>query len=164
MILGIDIGVSGAIAWLDDTGACAAVSDMPVVAGIASPHGLVQHLTTMLRDHARPRHAYVERAQAMPRQGVVSMFTYGQSFGTVLGVLASYEIPYTLVSPSQWKRAFGLIGRDKDAARALAQQWFPAAPLARKRDHGRAEALLIARWGLLQRVRATPDDTRRERP
>lgn len=151
MILGIDIGVSGAIAWLDDTGACAAVIDMPIADGIASPHGLVQHLRERLREHARPRHAYIERAQAMPKQGVVSMFRYGQSYGIVLGVLASYEIPYTLVSPSYWKRTFGLLGRDKEAARALAQQWFPCAPLARKCDHGRAEALLIARWGLLQR-------------
>lgn len=47
-----------------------------------------------------------------------------------------------------WKRRLGLIGQDKDVGRLLAIQRFPSAAhlLRRKKDHGRADALLIALW------------------
>ena len=50
--------------------------------------------------------------------------------------------------PASWKRRFGLTGQDKDAARLLAIQRFPAAALQlqRKKDNGRADALLIGLW------------------
>ena len=56
--------------------------------------------------------------------------------------------PYTLVTPVSWKRSLNLPS-DKDAARRLAQQWYPkvADQLKRKKDEHRAEALLIAHYG-----------------
>jgi crossover junction endodeoxyribonuclease RuvC len=63
-----------------------------------------------------------------------------------VGLLAALQIAYTTVRPAIWKRALGL-GKDKEAARLRAMQLFPAADLRRKKDHGRAEALLLAWWG-----------------
>jgi hypothetical protein len=48
------------------------------------------------------------------------------------------------VDPQDWKRDFQLINKDKEDARAKAMQMWPKAPLTRKKDHGRAEALLLA--------------------
>lgn len=81
------------------------------------------------------------------KQGVSSTFQTGYGYGVIIGVLASLAIPYHEVSPGVWKRAMGLVGTDKAAARALARSWWPTAALSRVKDHGRAEALLIARYG-----------------
>jgi crossover junction endodeoxyribonuclease RuvC len=56
----------------------------------------------------------------------------------------------TVVEPAVWKRFHGLRGGDKEAGRQRALMLFPSAHalLARKKDHGRAEAALIALAGL----------------
>jgi crossover junction endodeoxyribonuclease RuvC len=82
----------------------------------------------------------------MPGQGVRSMFTCGLGLGVWLGVLAALKLPYTRVRSSVWKRALGL-GKDKEQARLKAMQLFPTASLRHKKDHGRAEALLLAWYG-----------------
>jgi hypothetical protein len=85
----------------------------------------------------------------MPRQGASSGFKYGRSVGAIEAAIALCEIPLEIVEPAVWKRAFRLPGKDKEAARQRALDLFPAAHalLARKRDHGRAESLLLAHYG-----------------
>ena len=75
------------------------------------------------------------------------MFSFGTSYGIVIGVLAALSIPMVLVSPQTWKANAGIRGKDKDYARTLAQQLYPGAELGRKKDIGRADAILIARFG-----------------
>lgn len=140
-ILGIDPGATGAIAFLHDSQYGADVYDMP-----PNPADLAELIGTF----GNVEMAFLEKAQAMPKQGVSSMFNYGVGYGTVIGILAARSIPYTLITPAVWKRSLGLIGKPKDASRALARSWFPHAPLSRVKDHGRAEALLIAEWGRRQ--------------
>jgi len=82
----------------------------------------------------------------MPGQGVRSMFVCGLGMGVWLGILAALALPHTRVRPQVWKKAFSL-GKDKEAARLRAMQLFPTAALRRKRDHGKAEALLLALYG-----------------
>ena len=152
MFMGIDIGKTGAVAFLtSEKGTYLEVHDMPVVDDVTSAIGLARLFAS---NNGPGLVAYVEYAQAMPGQGTVSMFHYGRSFGVVLGVLAAYQIPFELVRPSKWKKFMGLTGQDKkrlkERARALAQQWYPEAPLDLKKHHGRAEALLIARYGWRQ--------------
>ena len=91
-------------------------------------------------------HVSIEEAQAMPGQGTRSMFTIGVGFGVWLGILGALGLAYTRIRPGVWKRALGLSG-DKEQARLRAMQLFPAADLRRKKDHGRAEALLLAYCG-----------------
>jgi hypothetical protein len=80
----------------------------------------------------------------MPKQGASSGFKYGRAVGALEAVLACCEIPMTIVEPTAWKKAHHLRGGDKEAGRQRALQLFPAAHalLARKMDHGRAEALV----------------------
>ena len=85
----------------------------------------------------------------MPGQGVSSMFSFGHAAGTVSGVLAALHITTTLVAPASWKKAAGLIGTDKDAARSRAIQLWPKwRDLdAKIKGQALADAALIARFG-----------------
>ncbi len=139
-VLGIDPGLSGAWAALWPSGAIAA-GDLPTAGNeIAAPEfaRLVRSLN--------PCAAIVESVGAMPGQGVSSTWKFGQATGSILGVLGACGIPVHRVAPTVWKRRFGL-SKDKDEARALAIRLWPVCPsFARKRDHGRAEAALMARF------------------
>ena len=139
-IMGIDPGVTGAVALLRDDRQ--KVEDMP-----SNPRDLWELLTELRGGPYLEVSAIVEQAQAMPKQGVSSTFKTGYGYGVIIGVLASLGIPYETVTPSVWKRAMGLQGKDKDASRSLARCYWPDAPLGRVKDHGRAEALLIAEYG-----------------
>ena len=52
--------------------------------------------------------AAVEQVNAMPGQGVTSMFSFVKSYGYILGVLTALNIPFQTVRPHEWKKAFGL--------------------------------------------------------
>jgi crossover junction endodeoxyribonuclease RuvC len=143
--IGIDPGIGGAIAWIDpEQGVC--IHDMPVMGKRNLINGA--ELVRILR-HAKDRlpyaHVVIERAQSMPKQGIASAFAYGRGFGTIEGVVYALQLPLTFIAPAAWKRRVGL-GSDKRDAIARAIQLRPdAAPLLRRvKDHGRAEALLIA--------------------
>jgi crossover junction endodeoxyribonuclease RuvC len=150
-ILGIDPGLDGGLAWLDTTGTLAVV-DMPVLAiergGKSKREIDAAGLAELICQH-RPDCAIVERVGAMPGQGVSSMFSFGRSAGVVEGVLAALSVPATFTPPATWKRALK-IQAGKDGARLRASQLLPAGSghwrLA-KHD-GRAEAALLALWGL----------------
>ena len=93
-----------------------------------------------------PSHAVIERAQAMPKQGASSGFKYGRATGALEAVITCCEVPLTIIEPTAWKKIHGLRGSEKEASRQRALQLFPSAHalLARKKDHGRAEAALLA--------------------
>jgi hypothetical protein len=86
-----------------------------------------------------------------------SCFVQGAASGQWLGVLVSHDLNVRLVAASTWKWALKLARRgevrDKKASRELAKSLFAnernqvAAALKRVKDHGRAEALLIAAHG-----------------
>ncbi len=102
-------------------------------------------------------HIYLELVKGLPRGGAggtsmgsTSAFNFGHTFGMIQGVIEALEFAYTLVPPEQWKKRAGLLGaKAKDASRTRALQLFPfaASQLTRKKDVGRAEALLIAHYG-----------------
>lgn len=151
--IGIDPGLFGAVAILDTPpGTPLDVRDTPTVTlqmsrGTRREYdvsGMAAILAPFMRLHV---HVILEESQAMPGQGVRSTFTTGLGFGLWLGVLAALTLPYTRVRPAIWKRALSL-GKDKERARLRAMQLFPTADLRRKKDHGRAEALLLAWYGL----------------
>lgn len=144
-ILGIDPGKSGALAfyWPDEP-ELVAVEDMPLAGGCVDAVELAKRIAIM-----QPSAAFVESVGARPGQGVVSMFTFGQSFGTALGVLAALKVPTHLIRPQAWKKYFGL-SSDKEQSRALAIRLWPVSEsFRRRRDEGRAEAALLARYGAM---------------
>lgn len=92
----------------------------------------------------------LEKVGAMPGQGVVSMFNFGQSVGYIKGVLESFRIPYQEITPQKWKREFGL-SSDKAASAEICRKLFPdinllATPRSKKPHDGMAEALLMAEY------------------
>lgn len=92
----------------------------------------------------------VEKVNAMPGQGVTSMFNFGQNFGLIQGLLIAYNIPYELVTPQKWKKEFGVTS-DKNTSIEVCQRLFPAEDLraterCRKPHDGIAEALLMAEY------------------
>lgn len=142
-IMGVDPGASGAMGFFDPAfpGVCAVV-DFPTADGEIVPSLLASDLRTM-----RPDVAVFESVHAMPKQGVSSTFSFGKNVGLALGVLGALAIPVHFVSPQRWKKHFRL-SADKEEARALALQLFPDVQgFSRKKDHNRAEAALIARYG-----------------
>lgn len=142
IIMGVDPGASGAIAfyWTEDPGVIA-VQDVPTVNGEINGAELAKIMKTM-----KPDLAIVEQVGSMPGQGVSSTFKFGMAYGVVRGVIAAMNVPMHLVTPGKWKRHFNL-DSDKEKARALAIRLWPSCQnFARKMDHGRAEAALIARY------------------
>jgi crossover junction endodeoxyribonuclease RuvC len=148
-ILGIDPGVRGGLAIVEINNGAAPqlvdAIDIPVTGVGAKERVDVLAIRAWVLSH-RPQHALIERAQAMPKQGASSGFKYGRAVGAIEAVLACCEIPVTIIEPSAWKKFHQLRGGDKEAGRQRALQLFPAAHalLARKKDHGRGEAALIA--------------------
>jgi Holliday junction resolvasome RuvABC endonuclease subunit len=152
-VLGIDPGaVSGGLAIVEiNNGAAPQLIDaisLPVIGVKAKQRIDVLALRDWIQQH-RPDCAYVERGQAMPRQGASSGFKFGRGCGAVEATIQLLEIPLTIIEASAWKRKFHLRGGDKESGRQLAIQLFPTSHtlFARKLDHGRAEAALIALAG-----------------
>ena len=146
-VVGVDPGVTGAIAVIID-GRLKSVWDMPmhdsrcdgahvheILEGVAMAHD-----TTVV----------VEDTQPMPKNGSIASFKLGLNTGVVLGVVQSMSLPLRRVRPSDWKRGQGLIGKTKNASRGLASELYPefANQFRLVKNDGRAEAALIARYGL----------------
>lgn len=147
-ILGVDPGVHGGLAIVDidiDSTVLIDAIDIPTVGVKAKERVDTLAVRDWILSH-QPQHALIERAGSMPKQGVASTFKYGRAVGSLEATIALCEIPMTVVEPSSWKRAHRLYGGEKEASRQRALQLFPTAHalLARKMDHGRAEAALIA--------------------
>lgn len=144
VIMGVDPGISGAVAfYFTEAPGRVGVDDVPVAGGeINAPE-----LARLIRIH-RPTFAVIERVSAMPGNGAVSMFNFGRSYGDVRGVIGAMEIPLHFVTPSKWKKHFGL-SSDKELSRMLAIRMFPsvAEQFKLKKHDGRAEAALIALYG-----------------
>ena len=90
----------------------------------------------------------VEQVNAMPGQGVTSMFNFGQTFGAIKGISATLKLPIFFVRPSKWKKHFELINSSKDASRTKVIEMYPsfAEQLSRKKDVNKSDAILIARF------------------
>ena len=99
--------------------------------------------------------AVIEEVGALPDQGASAVFTFGLCVGTILGAVSANRVPIELVTPQKWKAASRLGGmareEAKDAARAYATELWPdRRELFRvKKNHGLAEAALMARWYFL---------------
>ena len=147
IILAIDPGISGALAFylhspLGVSG-LTAVYDMPLLDGDVDPRGI----RDVIMQH-KPALAVIERVHSHPNEGVSSVWRFACAFATALAVLALAEIPIIQVPPAKWKKAMGIRGGQlgKEHARRLAIEMFPTQQESFKRvkDHGRAEATLIA--------------------
>jgi len=136
--LGIDVGKSGAMAALDETGC-------PFDNGIfkldATDHDIAEWLW-MVCEWGDVR-ACIEKVHSSPQMGVVSAFSFGRSLGYLMGLLAAVKIPYDEVSPQKWQKAMGCLSKgDKNVTKGRAQQLWPRA----KCTHAISDAMLIAEY------------------
>ena len=153
-VIGIDPGISGAIAIFED-GKLDAVIDMPTLEMDSgktkkrhiSAIGLVRILETWMLVSDGQAHVVIEKVGAMPGHGVSSMFNFGRSVGIIEGVVAAMQFPSTYVTPQTWTKAVGR-ATGKDASRMRAMELFPSKAdlFKRAKDDGRADAALIAYW------------------
>src|SRR3569832_1924898 len=101
-VLGIDTGVSGALAVLRN-GSVESVFAMPVYSAGASKRRVDAYaLAALVRDIA-PEQAFVELVGSRPGEGHAGAFAFGRSLGVLEGALAGLGVPVTLVTPAQWK-------------------------------------------------------------
>lgn len=169
IFIGIDIGLTGALARVGGN-LPSRIVDIPTVAdgepragrgtGTFQPrriHG--RQLLNLLRELAPAEEgvlAVIEDVKARPMGNAERHFNsfHSQnslvlSRGVVQAVLDIAGIRTEVVQPQTWKRLFGLNGADKDDSLQVARDLYPglAADLARKKDHNRAESLLLAHFG-----------------
>ncbi len=153
LICGIDPGIKGAVGFLSDDGEFVSVLDMPTYETTTGRRQIdPAGLTSILMQH-RPERCVLERVSSRPGEGAVGAFSFGHSLGVIQGVLGALGFPYELVQPSVWKRKAGIPpGANKAASITTAKQQVPsaAASLTLVKHDGRAEALLLARHGLLK--------------
>ena len=147
-VLGIDPGITGAFA-LHDGGVLTALEDMPTfdtrVDGAA--------VADLLRE-LQPDCVFIENTQPMPRNGSISSFKLGLNTGIVIGAIQSLSHPLFRISPAKWKSKMGVTRLDKNAIRGIVREMYPTwqSCFARVKDHDRAEAVLISRYGVSQMI------------
>ncbi len=165
ILLGIDPGLSGAIAAVGGNGDWLQTYATPVLQTgkgnrrvyDVTAMAMLLHDLTRDCDRIGGTRAAIERQQAMPssvggrKQGTVSAFAQGYGYGLWLGLLAGLEIPHEILRPQAWQRAVGVVPKSgKAGSLTRASQLWPDAPLRGPRGgalDGVADALLIAEAG-----------------
>ncbi len=160
-LLGCDSGAGGALAVVRGPSlghvASVDVHDCPTykaeVNGRARKRLCVEDMVELVASLDIPRGtvAFVEEGGVEYGFSAQTAFVQGYNFGLWKGVLAAAGLRVEVVKPQAWKHALGLArsGSSKDDSRDMASAMFPEVGdnLGRKKDHGRAEALLIAAYG-----------------
>ena len=151
-IIGIDPGLSGAIAILENNKVLN-IFDIPVMSeGKKNKKQLNSALlVSLLKENINNKEevaVVVEQVNAIPGQGVTSMFNFGQTFGAIKGICAALDLPIFFVRPSKWKKYFELINSSKDSSRTKAIEMYPklSNQLSKKKDVNKSDAILIARF------------------
>jgi crossover junction endodeoxyribonuclease RuvC len=152
VILGVDPGMTGALVALDTELQTLVIQDMPAVQVETSTKKkrleILDAAVARFIEDVAPDHAFLELVGAAPGQGVVSMFRFGMAYGVIRGVLAGLKVPVDLVTPNEWKRSTRCPQGD-NGSQVRASQLYPqfASHFSRAKDHGRADATLIAYFG-----------------
>lgn len=167
IVMGIDPGVKGAVGIIDlnppGPGFSSAVFDLPVKSSKAGESGALEidaaalsSLLDIYKDQTRI--CVIEKVSAMVYtdkfgqrrgQGAAASFAFGKGYGVITGTLTALGIPYVEVVPAVWKIGMGL-GSDKATSLQRAREMFPDSleKLKLKSHDGRAEALLLAKFGV----------------
>ena len=150
IIIGIDPGISGAISILENKKILEVYDTPTMIDGKKNKKQINgAQVTNIIKERLKDGKeviVVVEHVNAMPGQGVTSMFDFGQSFGVIKGICAALGLPIYFVRPSKWKKHFNLIKTNKDASRTKVIEAYPeiSSKLHRKKDSNRADAILIA--------------------
>jgi crossover junction endodeoxyribonuclease RuvC len=150
IIIGIDPGISGAISVIENKKILEVYDTPTMIEGKKNKRQINgAQVTNIIKERlngGKEVIVVVEHVNAMPGQGVTSMFNFGQSFGVIKGICAALSLPIYFIRPTKWKKHFNLIKTNKDASRTKVIEAYPeiASKLHRKKDSNRADAILIA--------------------
>lgn len=146
-ILGVDPGKGGAACLLHE--GVPTLWDTPVMSDgkknqydLPTMDALVRKIKLLHPDVQ----AVIEQVNAMPGQGVTSMFSMGYGLGLWHSLFVAHGVPFTRIRPQVWKQSFDLGGKDKGASILRARELFPTSAITLKKHDGRAEALLMAEY------------------
>ena len=152
IIIGIDPGINGAISILENKKIIEVYDTPTMIDGKKNKRQVNgSQVTNIIKEELNKDKeivVVVEHVNAMPGQGVTSMFNFGQSFGVIKGICSALSLPIYFVRPTKWKKHFNLIKTNKEASRTKAIEIYPeiSSKLARKKDSNKADAILIARY------------------
>ncbi len=150
IIIGIDPGINGAISIIENKKIIEVYDTPTMIDGKKNKRQINSaQVTNIIKERLNTDKeviVVVEHVNAMPGQGVTSMFNFGQSFGVIKGICAALSLPIYFVRPAKWKKHFNLIKTNKDASRTKVIEAYPqiSNKLHRKKDSNRADAILIA--------------------
>ena len=150
IIIGVDPGISGAISVIENKKILEVYDTPTMIEGKKNKRQIngaqVSNIIKERLNDNKEVVVVVENVNAMPGQGVTSMFNFGQSFGVIKGICAALSLPIYFVRPTKWKKHFNLIKTNKDASRTKVIEAYPeiSNKLHRKKDSNRADAILIA--------------------
>ena len=145
MVIGIDVGKNGAIAWSSLGKVC--VEKMPDT--VKDLWDLIESISNDAHGNLDTVHCYLEQVSSSPQMGVVSAFSFGNGFGHIEMALTAAGIPFTRVRPQVWMKALNCLTKGiKNVTKQYAQELFPDI----KCTHAVSDALLIAEYG--RRVQA----------
>jgi len=175
--IGIDGGLHGAVVGINNSLEVVGYFDTPIIdlgkkgkgGKVGTNNAFVEsEMVSKLRlllGHGGGSHyvncgvsVFLEKAQSMPKQGIVSTFKTGEGFGLWLGILAALQCSYEVVAVKTWQKRVmvGVTGLDPKAKSiSRCQRLFPGLPLTKPKGKvasldGRADAALIAYYGLLE--------------
>ena len=142
-ICGIDPGVTGALA-VHKAGRLIDVVDLPVLGKRVDGAALRELLS------GEEMLVFLEDTHAMPKNGSIASFSLGLNTGIIIGVVESLSHPLVRVRPAAWKKKMSVTRQDKNALRGVVRELYPdwADYFTRVKDHNRAEAVLISRYGV----------------
>ena len=150
IIIGIDPGISGAISIKENKKILEVYDTPTMIDGKKNKRQINSaQVSSIIKERLNTGKevvVVVEHVNAMPGQGVTSMFNFGQSFGVIKGICAALNLPIYFIRPTKWKKHFNLIKTNKDASRTKVIEVYPeiSSKLQRKKDSNRADAILIA--------------------
>ena len=150
IIIGVDPGINGAISIIENKKILEVYDTPTMIDGKKNKRQInsaqVSNIFKERLNLNKDVIVIVEQVNAMPGQGVTSMFNFGQSFGVIKGICAALSLPIHFVRPTKWKKHFNLIKTNKDASRTKVIESYPeiSSKLHRKKDSNRADAILIA--------------------
>jgi hypothetical protein len=147
IFIGVDPGKKGAIAVINSKRDVILLDDYP--GNVMACVKILDKIAKMGFKSDRT-YAAIEKVHAMPKQGVTSMFSFGENFGAWQGIIAMSKYSLDLPRPQQWSK--GVVSKknnSKSPSVDAAARMFPTTCLYGPRGgakDGRAEALLIADW------------------
>ena len=147
MIIGIDPGKSGGIAYWTDKDKAGAVKMPETTMDILDTLESLERYCNQTGDTMK---LYLEHVHAFPSQGVKSVWTFGQNYGELRGIITALRIPFETISPNKWMNIFPARPKDKADRKLffknIAQERYPNL----KVTYATADALCILEYGRIQ--------------